>query len=214
MLGGDGAYRVVSVVETEAAYNAADFVAGEGREQLLDCQHIIGDLRPEVGDGTKDLVCLDGLPELGCNADCTTRLLSRARGTVVEMGLPSCLGSTGSPRWTFPVSAATKRIKRVQFYGHNAQVSDVLQRRGPTRPTYRPDGGHGGGWRESRAGEVVSTWPSRVGASAHNDLAGRCTSPANTAELRNPRLPRSRLCDRSRGRPSPRSCGGRDACVT
>lgn len=98
MLGGDGAYRMVSIVETEAAYDAADFVAGKGREQLLDCQHVAGDLRSEVGDGTKNLVCLDGLPELECNADCTANLLSWARRTTVELGLPSCLGSTGSPR--------------------------------------------------------------------------------------------------------------------
>ena len=50
VLGGEGAYRVVSIVETEAAYDAADFVTSEGREQLLDGQHVVGNLRTEVGD--------------------------------------------------------------------------------------------------------------------------------------------------------------------
>lgn len=77
--GGGGTYRVVGVIETKATHDAAYLMASEGRKQLLDGQHVLGDLGTEVGNGTKDLVCLDGLPELEGDAHCTTELLSRAR---------------------------------------------------------------------------------------------------------------------------------------
>lgn len=79
VLSGGCTHRVVGVVETEAAYDAAYLMAGEGRKQLLDGQHILGDLRTEVGNRTEDLVRLDRVPELECNANCTMELLRWAR---------------------------------------------------------------------------------------------------------------------------------------
>ena len=117
---GRAAHGVVGVVQAQAAHDA-DLLACERREQVLHRQDVVRDLRSGVERGADDFVRPDGLFVVERVADCagvSVRLRKR-----VQLCSPSCHLSTGSPRCTWDVSAATKRMRRVHA------CSDTFQQR-------------------------------------------------------------------------------------
>lgn len=106
-------HGVVRVVQPQAPHDP-DLLARQRREQARDRQAALREARGGVERaGAEDLERRDRALLVRGEPDCGG-VSGRAARAGEARGAPSRVGSTGCPRWICEVSAATKRMRRVQ----------------------------------------------------------------------------------------------------
>jgi hypothetical protein len=101
---------MIRVVETQTT-NDLEFLTREGGKELFDGENRVGDLRGGVERRADDFIGVDDVFVPCGEADCGDMSEDEE---ATESDLPSSFGSTGWPMCTWDVSAAIKRMRRVQ----------------------------------------------------------------------------------------------------